>query len=202
MEKQITLDPAATTVPQQSALPSEAVVNASTQSSRLARHILNTFHSARKAYADETIEDRLAVKIQRVATSAPSLHESVLESLHGFRFSAESPEPEVAVRYDGAGPVRVTIATGALRIPEGAHALVADLWYAAPDWNRSYPEAVRHTTVQLPMDAGMAGFEFFPEKTNNAYILIAGLRWHLDFRHKENFSREPGTSNAIVIVMD
>jgi hypothetical protein len=52
------------------------------------------------------------------------------------------------------------------------------------------------------MDAGMAGFEFFPEKTNNAYILIAGLRWHLDFRHKENFSREPGTSNAIVIVMD
>lgn len=188
----------------ESGLPTEPFVSAAAESSRLSRHILNTFHSARKAFPDDRVADRLSARLRRLMESSgpAALHQIALDALDTFHFGPDlNYAPEITVRYDGSGPVRLVLETSTLRQPEGAHALVADLWYAAPDWARTYPEAVRHATVQLPPDAGIAAFEFFPEKSSNAYVLVAGLRWHLDFRHRDNFSRQPGAFNAIARVL-
>jgi hypothetical protein len=180
----------------------ELHLSSTAEASRVSRHVLNTFHSARKAYADDSIQDRLATRFRRLAAQKHDTAPIIPELLEELTWNGSSAStPEITVRFEGTGPVRVVLHTGTLRQPPDAHALVADLWYAAPDWQQSYPGAVRHTTVQLPPDAGMAAFEFFPEKTAHPYIIVAGLRWHLDFRHRDNFSRQPDSFNAVSLVL-
>lgn len=171
--------------------------------SRLSRHILNTFHSARKAYGDTRIEERLNQRLRQFSESGIfALSELLHASPEGFLVSADGNyAPKITLKTGQHGSIQVILDVNTLKMPEGAHALVADLWYAAPDWSKSYPEAVRHATVQLPPDAGMAAFEFFPDRTALPYILIAGLRWHMDFRYRDNFSKLPGSSNARMLML-